>query len=148
MQAVSRIMDYMGYYERNVQKEYWKTGKNMYRPRGIVIIGRDLSADKNKLRQFNSHLTRIEIWTYDDLLNKGKRMVKEVESNASLKRRGENKIFSCSSSNLTRCMDAFSQCYTFMLGFSSNNIACQNPNISLERFLDTIYSIHLSIIPG
>jgi energy-coupling factor transporter ATP-binding protein EcfA2 len=79
MWGVSRIMDYLDYYERNVQEEYWRTGKEIYKPRGIVVIGRNQNIDKRKLRQLNSYLSSIEIWTYDDLLIKSKKLMELID---------------------------------------------------------------------
>lgn len=83
--AISRIMDYLDYYERNVQEEYWRTGKEIYKPRGIVVVGRDQNTDKRKLRQFNSYISSIEIWTYDDLLIKGEKIIELIEKGTDLK---------------------------------------------------------------
>jgi len=85
MCGVSRIMDYLDYYERNVQEEYWKTGKEIYKPRGIVVIGRNQNINRRKLRQFNSYISSIEIWTYDDLLIKGKKLIELIEKGTYLR---------------------------------------------------------------
>jgi hypothetical protein len=85
MGGVSRIMDYLDYYDRNVQEEYWKTKKEIYKPKGVVVIGRDHNIDKRKLRQFNSHMTRVEIWTYNDLLIKGKKLIELIEKGTDLR---------------------------------------------------------------
>ena len=79
MQGISRIMDYLDYYERNVQEEYWKTGKEIYKPRGIVVVGRSQDTDKRKLRQLNSYVSSIEVWTYDDLLLKSQALIDLLE---------------------------------------------------------------------
>jgi len=85
MCGVSRIMDYLDYYERNVQEEYWRTGKEIYKPRGIVVIGRNQNINRRKLRQFNSYISLIEIWTYDDLLIKSKKLIELIEKGTYLR---------------------------------------------------------------
>lgn len=85
MGGVSRIMDYLDYYDRNAQEEYWKTKKDIYKPEGVVVIGRNHNIDKRKLRQFNSHMTRVVIWTYDDLLIKGKKLIELIEKGTDLR---------------------------------------------------------------
>lgn len=72
--GISRLMDYLDYYERNVQEEHWNTGREIYKPKGILLIGRGYDTDHRKLRQLNSQIRSIEILTYDDLLNRGQRI--------------------------------------------------------------------------
>lgn len=84
MEGVSRIMDYLDYYERNVQEEFWKTKKEIYKPKGIVVIGKNQDLHKRKLRQFNSYMSSIEICTYDDLLIKGAKLIELIDKGTEL----------------------------------------------------------------
>jgi len=58
------------------------------KPKGILIIGRDVPADR--LRNFNFYFHNIEILTYSDVLNRGRSIVRHLES--SKRMRSKKKI--------------------------------------------------------
>jgi len=53
------------------------------KPKGILIIGRDVQAER--LRNFNFYFHNIEILTYSDVLNRGKSIVRHLESSKKLR---------------------------------------------------------------
>ena len=53
------------------------------KPKGILIIGRDVPADR--LRNFNFYFHNIEILTYTDVLNRGKSIVRHLESSKRMR---------------------------------------------------------------
>lgn len=76
IQALTQVINYIDSYNENYMKEFYNTYQanienplNPYKPRGIVIIGRDKTMERNILRQFNSYLNNVTIMTYDDFFH-------------------------------------------------------------------------------
>ena len=76
IQALSQVMDYIDSYNNNFPtqffNDYFKNAENPlnpYRPKGLVIIGRDKKSERNSLRRFNSFLNNIMIITYDEIIH-------------------------------------------------------------------------------
>lgn len=68
-QAVGQVMKYIEEVERNRDTILAKDGIDTLKIRVRVIVGRDGDQDQQAaLRNFNSHLHRIEVLTYDQLL--------------------------------------------------------------------------------
>ena len=68
-------------HSRVISKE---EGNQELRPRGIVIIGRDASADsKEKLQMWNYQLAHIAILTYVDILERAETTLKHIIDNKS-----------------------------------------------------------------
>lgn len=87
VQALTQVIDYIDSYNDNYKNEFYKDAKNgvenplnPYRPRGILIIGRDKKEERTKLRQFNSFLNHITIMTYDEFLNNAESMLDFIQS--------------------------------------------------------------------
>lgn len=85
-QAFSQIIDYIDSYMDNYKNEFYKDYEsglqnplNPYKPRGLVIIGRDKTSERKKLRQFNSFLNHITILTYDEFLRNVESMLDFIE---------------------------------------------------------------------
>jgi len=57
-------MDYVDYFLKHVNDELIEYGETYYKSRAIIVIGRR-NGFKEKIRQLNSFLHRIEILTYD-----------------------------------------------------------------------------------
>jgi len=78
--AISEVMDYIDYYAEQYSYEMVKYKENVYKPKAIIIIGSNLTEDeKQKLRQHNSYLHRIEVVTYDDISDKSEAVIKFYE---------------------------------------------------------------------
>lgn len=74
-QALAQVIDYIDSYNENYKDQFFKSYAsdaqnplNPYKPRGLLIIGRDKKVERMKLRQFNSFLNNVVIITYDEFL--------------------------------------------------------------------------------
>jgi hypothetical protein len=77
--AVSQVMFYlaeMRTYYLTVKDE---TGIDVYFPKGIIVIGRRKTAEKRILQIHKEFLNKIDIWTYDDLIDNASKTVKTYE---------------------------------------------------------------------
>jgi hypothetical protein len=70
--AISEMMQYIDEYIQKTPEVFYKETKEIYKPYGFIIIGRDEGLNRRELRRHNSFLHRIEIWTFDDLVNRAK----------------------------------------------------------------------------
>ena len=78
--AISEVMDYIDYYTEQYSYELVRYKDNVYKPKAIIIIGHDLDEnEKQKLRQHNSYLHRIEVLTYDDISDRAEAVIKFYE---------------------------------------------------------------------
>ena len=78
--AISEVMDYIDYYTDQYAYELVKYKENVYKPKAIIIIGYSLNEnERQKLRQHNSYLHRIEVLTYDDIANRAEAVIKFYE---------------------------------------------------------------------
>ena len=77
--AISQILRYMDYYERNVARECYDSGIDVYKPKALVIIGRTKTANvKRKIRLINDQYSSVEILTYDDLYENAERLIETL----------------------------------------------------------------------
>jgi TolA-binding protein len=90
IQALAQVIDYVDSYNTNLQAVFYKDAiaglqnpLNPYKPRGILIIGRDKKNERQKLRQLNSFLNNVTIMTYDEFLLNGGSMLDFVEKRKS-----------------------------------------------------------------
>jgi len=90
IQAIAQAMDYIESHNQKYKDMFYDDSQkgvakpiHAYYPRGIVIIGRDESTDRKKLRQLNSFLHHIYVLTYDEFLAQSKRMLEMVEKQGS-----------------------------------------------------------------
>ena len=75
-QAIGQVMKYIEEVERNRDAILAKDGIDTLKIRVRVIVGRDGNkAQQEALRNFNSHLHRIEVITYDQLLRIAERVL-------------------------------------------------------------------------
>lgn len=86
IQALSQVIDYIDSYNESFMREYYRDAEscvenplNPYRPRGLLIIGRDNKDERKKLRQLNSFLNHITIMTYDEFLMNARSMLDLLE---------------------------------------------------------------------
>ena len=79
-EALAQTMDYLDDYDIGYQEDFYETGLDTYKPKGIIVIGR--SGERNterRRRQLNSYLHGIEIWTYDDLIHNAQQVINLLE---------------------------------------------------------------------
>jgi hypothetical protein len=86
IQAFTQIIDYVDSYNNNFKEELYKdvaagvdNPLNPYKPRGLLIIGRDKKTERRKLRQLNSFLNNVSIMTYDEFLINAESMLDFIE---------------------------------------------------------------------
>ena len=75
----SQIEQYIGYSNENVKQIKNEINEKIYRPRGILVIGRTNSHEEERLRQFNDDNRKVEIMTYDDIINKATNILNTME---------------------------------------------------------------------
>jgi hypothetical protein len=85
-QSFSQIMDYLDSYNSATTGQYYKDSMqgienplNPYKPRGIVIIGRDKKQERQKLRQYNSYLNHVTVITYDEFFKNAESMIDFID---------------------------------------------------------------------
>lgn len=86
IQAFAQIIDYVDSYNNQFKDQLYKDYEagianplNPYKPRGLLIIGRDKKFERKKLRQLNSFLNNISIMTYDEFLLSAESMLDFIE---------------------------------------------------------------------
>ena len=73
--SISQMMGYLeraALYENTMLRD---RGILVHKPKGIIVIGRTQTDEREAVRTLNSYLHQIEILTYDDLMNRGKELV-------------------------------------------------------------------------
>ena len=82
--AIQQLIEYID--EAIVEGDSKRISKklkiNFLKPKGILIIGRK-NVDKEKLEHLSYYFHNIEILTYDDILERGKIIVKNLEKKSS-----------------------------------------------------------------
>ncbi len=74
--VIGQVIRYIEEVERGRDSILAKDGSDTLKIRARIIIGRDGDTEQqNALRNFNAHLHRIEIYTFDQLLRVGKRVL-------------------------------------------------------------------------
>lgn len=74
--AVAQVANYLQEIDWNHDDILRRDRMNMIRPRGIIVIGSELSEPQNEaLRVYNNHLSRIRVMTYDEILEMGTRII-------------------------------------------------------------------------
>lgn len=86
IQAFAQIIDYVDSYNYKFKEELYKDYEdgldnplNPYKPRGLLIIGRDKKNERRKLRQLNSFLNNVSIITYDEFISTAESMLSFIE---------------------------------------------------------------------
>lgn len=77
-EALAEVMDYVDYFLRHINDEIIEFGETYYKPKAIIVIGR-ANGLKDKVNQLNSFLHRIEIVTYDDLIERAEKIIEFYE---------------------------------------------------------------------
>lgn len=75
----SQIDTYIGYSNENVEKIKKEIGRKLYRPKGILVIGRSNINEKDRLRQYNDDLRNVRIMTYDDIIIKATNLLNTIQ---------------------------------------------------------------------
>ena len=83
-EALAQTMDYLDDYDVGYQEDFYETGLDTYKPKGIIVIGRSGEKDvERRRRQLNSYLHGIEVWTYDDLMRNAQQVIDLLERGPS-----------------------------------------------------------------
>jgi len=78
--TVAQVMSYLEGVDQNQALIYMNDNERVQKITARVVIGRDHDAEQvEALRTFNSHLNRIEVLTYDQLLRIGKQVIEHVK---------------------------------------------------------------------
>ena len=85
-EAFNQAIDYIDSYNDAFKDEFYKDATsgvtnplNPYRPKALVIIGRDNNSERHKLRQYNSFLNNVSVFTYDEFLKNAEAMLNFIE---------------------------------------------------------------------
>ena len=79
--ATQQVRDYQSFCMRNYNYLSAEDNKNIYAPKGYVIIGNALSdLEKRKLEELNKSHPFVEVHTYQYLINRAKRFIKTLKS--------------------------------------------------------------------
>lgn len=74
--AVAQVENYLKHIDSERPEILSRDGIDLMKPRGVIVIGKELSQDKREyLRIMNSHLNRIRVLTYSDLVRFGERTI-------------------------------------------------------------------------
>jgi|GEM_PF-774363 len=73
-EALAEVMDYVDYFLTHINDEIVEFGETYYKPRAIIVIGRTKEFGE-KVRQLNSFLHRIEVVTYDELIERAEKII-------------------------------------------------------------------------
>lgn len=73
--AMSEIMDYIDVYIKKTMEIFYEEQRELYKPKGIVIIGKRKESERRELKQLNSFLHDIEILTFDDLIDRAEKII-------------------------------------------------------------------------
>ena len=80
-QAISQIIHYLEITTYKKDSLATEDKINVYKPRGIIIIGKTLNnQDRNRLKSVSSHLVNIEILSYDMLYDKAKTFIDHISN--------------------------------------------------------------------
>ena len=77
-EALAEVMDYVDYFLIHANDEAVEYNETYYKPKAIIVIGRT-GTYKTKITQLNSFLHRIEIITYDDLIERASKIIEFYE---------------------------------------------------------------------
>jgi len=77
--AVSKMMRYLSKYESGYLFLRDDLKKDVFMPRGMIVIGRARDEERKLLKVHNSYLHRINVITYDEILEKSKNAIKIYE---------------------------------------------------------------------
>jgi hypothetical protein len=73
-EALSQVMTYMHACEKDT------TLKNLLKPKAIVIIGKEQSDDSRERRIMSSFLSNVEIITYSELVQRGRKLFEYIDT--------------------------------------------------------------------
>lgn len=76
--AVSQMVSYLHYYYRFYLYDREETQQDVLYPRGLIVIGRRKDSERQTLEAHNAVLHRIEILTYDDVLDRAKQTLRSI----------------------------------------------------------------------
>lgn len=74
--GVSQINRYYEQFFKN--DDFRRKGRRIYRPKRILIIGRTNNSEVDRLRRFRDDNRQIDLWTYDDIVERSKQIIRFV----------------------------------------------------------------------
>ena len=74
-EGCSQVEHYISYSIENIKTIEEEIKKKIYRPQGILVIGRSNIYEKDRLRMFNDDHSKVKIMTYDDVIQKATNML-------------------------------------------------------------------------
>lgn len=77
--AISQMAKYFDYYHKHYLSHKEETKMDILYPKGIIVIGRRKESEKEILKAHELILNRVEILTYDDILERAKQSVKNIK---------------------------------------------------------------------
>jgi hypothetical protein len=77
--AVSQVMFYLAEIRTYYLSIKDQTGLDLYFPKGIVVIGRRKNTEIRTLQIHKEFLNKVDIWTYDDLIDNAQKTIKTYE---------------------------------------------------------------------
>lgn len=83
--SLSEIMQYVDGYIQTHLLTFYEDQKEMYKPKGYVVIGKSSQSVDRETKRLNSFLHGIEVWTYDDLLKRAERSIEFLEKRGGKK---------------------------------------------------------------
>jgi hypothetical protein len=77
--ALSQMAKYFDYYHKHYLSHKEETKMDILYPKGIIVIGRRKDKEKEILKAHELILTKVEILTYDDILDRAKQSIKNIK---------------------------------------------------------------------
>lgn len=77
-EGVSQIDIYIDRSTAAMKKIESEKGVKIYRPQGILVIGRSDDSEKKRLQQFKDDHPKVKILTYDEIIQRGSHMIKII----------------------------------------------------------------------
>jgi hypothetical protein len=77
-EGCSQVEYYISYSTENAKRIEADIKKKIYRPKGILVIGRSNISEKDRLRMFNDDHPKVKIMTYDDVIQKATNMLNMI----------------------------------------------------------------------
>ena len=79
-EGCSQIENYIDYSIENTKKIEDDMQKRIYRPQGILVIGRSDISEKDRLQRFNYNHSKVKIMTYDDVIQKATNLIDKISN--------------------------------------------------------------------
>ncbi|MDD4897757.1 MAG: DUF4263 domain-containing protein [Methanocellales archaeon] len=78
--SLSQIINYLSKYDKYYLFQREETKRDVLYPKGVIVIGRDKNTDLNALKTHNNFFHRIEIVTYDHLIERTRTSLQNIDN--------------------------------------------------------------------